>query len=527
MKPNLSDLKKRWQMRGHFVLLACLFGIAHTQAPLYKSAGNHNTKFLHGLAAAGHGFLSEDWMANTLNPLPVFSYLVKTGYQYVHSEYIFYICYLLIFGIYLSSTIRIVDSIYKIKKTKLKYLVYLTAFIFIHTVNIEIFDFDTAWHLHSGVAGQYILDLEFQPASFGALILLSICHFLDRKLFLSIFFLCLAATIHPAYLLSAAVLTFCYMFQTLIEEKNPGKAILLGGWAFVLVLPTLLYTSLTFSATSPEIWQQANDLITQVRIPHHSIPQVWLADGTAYLQALVVVGAIYAVRDTKLFALLCFPFLSAVVLTGVQVLFHNNTFAFIAPWRLSVFLVPLSTYLILGGLVDGLFRRYCDRINTHQTLIARLSLATLSLLVSIGAVNQVGMFLHQDRTIPMMNFIKQTRQAGEVYLVPPDSRQIRKFRLYTGAPIFINHKSHPYKDVEVLEWDKRLQLARQFYEDTDNRCQLLQTLSIRYGITHTVLEQPKIDTNCEIWERLYSDEHYMVYRIKRRDRESPANRILK
>ena len=59
---------------GLWLLVAAVFAVAYTQSPLYE--GNQNTKFLHGLAQAGRGYLEADWLANTVDPLPVFSSLI-------------------------------------------------------------------------------------------------------------------------------------------------------------------------------------------------------------------------------------------------------------------------------------------------------------------------------------------------------------------------------------------------------------------------------------------------------------------
>src|SRR5262245_38939014 len=57
-----------------FGFWALVFSLACGQAPLYYS--NQNQYFLRGLAAAGHGSLHDDWLANTRDPTPVFSWLV-------------------------------------------------------------------------------------------------------------------------------------------------------------------------------------------------------------------------------------------------------------------------------------------------------------------------------------------------------------------------------------------------------------------------------------------------------------------
>ena len=50
-----------------FLFWSICFGIAFTQWPLYSE--NQNTKFLQGLATAGMGYLSNDWLANTIREL--------------------------------------------------------------------------------------------------------------------------------------------------------------------------------------------------------------------------------------------------------------------------------------------------------------------------------------------------------------------------------------------------------------------------------------------------------------------------
>src|SRR5437867_3502248 len=68
--------------RGRLLLLltlACGFALAHTQSPLFFS--NQNQYLLHGLADAGYGHLSHDWLANTKDPTPLFSAGVAAGYR--------------------------------------------------------------------------------------------------------------------------------------------------------------------------------------------------------------------------------------------------------------------------------------------------------------------------------------------------------------------------------------------------------------------------------------------------------------
>lgn len=507
---------------GQFLGLALVFGICYTQDALYIK--NQNTKFLYGLANAGLGFLKEDWLANTIDPLPVFSFLVTVTYRYC-SEYAFYFYYLIILGVYISSNLGIVSFIYKINRSKVKYLSYLALIDAIHCIDIKIFDFETGFHLHSGVALQYVLGSYFQPSTFGVFLIFSIYAFLRNKPLLAVLALAFAATIHPTYISSAAILTLSYLIILYKEQRNFKRVFFVGALAFILVLPVFSYMSLTFRPTSPEFWEKAKSLIVNVRIPHHSLPGVWLKDSTAYIQIFLVFYAIYLIRETRLFLVMFIPTLTATVLTILQLFVNNSTIAFIATWRFSAFLVPISTFIITAAGISHLFDKFRKLIIKNKKLLTSLSLIIIVALLIMGSVKQVKKLTKYDGNLPMMKFVKQTRQSGQTYLIPFDIsetfsetskyRNLDKFRLYTGVPIFVNFKSHPYKDTEIIEWYKRVLIAQRFYEAKDNTsCVLLNTLSSDYGITHVVFQNPYPHAKCDRLEKLYENVHHVVYRIK-------------
>src|SRR5579875_2199367 len=91
-----------------FLFWSLLFGLAYTQPPLYYS--NQNQYFLHGLAQSGHGFLNEDWLANTADPTPLFSALVAFTARYL-SDSFFYIYAILLIVIYFQALIGIFEHL--------------------------------------------------------------------------------------------------------------------------------------------------------------------------------------------------------------------------------------------------------------------------------------------------------------------------------------------------------------------------------------------------------------------------------
>ena len=108
----------------------------------------------------------------------------------------------------------------------------------------------------------------------------------------------------------------------------------------------------------------------------------------------------------------------------------------------------------------------------------------------------------------MMSIIQNNKTVGDVYLVPT---KMQDFRLVTGAPIYIDFKSIPYKDTDVLEWYRRQRLAGKFYRTQD--CDLLTQLSNEEGLTHVVLEASTSAPPCSFLHEVHRDDHYKVFTI--------------
>src|SRR5262249_25131257 len=93
---------------------------------------------------------------------------------------------------------------------------------------------------------------------------------------------------------------------------------------------------------------------------------------------------------------------------------------------------------------------------------------------------------------PLLEFVKQNHRRGDVYMIPADfpapwngrpgvfssnftppprtgqaggfiAIDLQRFRLATGAPIYVDFKAIPYKDTEVLEWYQRMRLCTSIY----------------------------------------------------------------
>lgn len=505
----------------YYLALAALIAVSYTQLPLYSS--NQNTKFFHGLMRAGRGLLHEDWMATTVDPLPAFSFLVQVTYGLLH-ESLFYLYFAVFIGVYLLSLLKIASLVFDIDGEKTEYVTFLAVVFLIHSKAVASISVRLTGHtpfnlLVDGLADQYLLGPVFQNSVFGVLMLLSMCLFLKKRAFWAAFFLGLTGIFHSAYLYGCALLTVSYVAVTFTEGKNwkraSLKAALIGFIALAMVLPVLWYSRQYLGSSSADAYRNSLDILVNKRIPHHSLPHVFMR-ASAYIQILVILYALFLVRRTRLFTIMVVPLLGGVVLTLVQIVTRSNSLALMAPWRVSVFLVPLSTFVVVAHTVKYLFRRFNRSLASKRRIIRQLSVAIIVLVV-LGGVALQGWYAHERSSRPIngaMNYVKAAASTGDLFLIPPVDMQFEDFRLYTGAPTFVHWKTHPYRDTDVLEWYDRVQQAEAFFEaEAGDVDRLLKDLKAKYRISHIVTDLRKHPLHGSILREVYNDRFFAVYRI--------------
>jgi hypothetical protein len=103
------------------------------------------------------------------------------------------------------------------------------------------------------------------------------------------------------------------------------------------------------------------------------------------------------------------------------------------------------------------------------------------------------------RGSPSTTFVPPREAAGE-NRIPID---LQRFRLATGVPIYVDFKSIPYKDVEVLEWHRRVL-----------ECQRWTGAIAPPKVSHIVTRADR-ELDAKQFERLYADANYKVYRVRR------------
>jgi hypothetical protein len=524
-----------------FLFWSLLFGLVYTQPRLYYS--NQNQYFLHGLAQGGHGFLTEDWLANTADPTPIFSALVAFTYRYLHQSF-FYLYYIFILGIYLHALLGVFEHLSGCRAIR---RLFITVLVLVHSAllrwtSAQLFGVDYPWYFQAGVANQYVLGAELQPSVFGVLLILSVGTFLHDRPFLAVTWASLAAVMHSTYLLSAASLTLAYLYL-LVRAKRLHEAILAGTWALLLVSPTLFYVLRTFGPSDPEAFAEAQRLLVHFRIPHHAVVDRWL-DGIAWAQIGWILAAISLVRGSRLFVILSVCFVLGLILTLVQVGARNDTLALLFPWRVSSILVPIATTVFVTRAIQLLAAWYPPTSRWRERALQTACSVLLTFAAAGGIIIiyfDLGYRINTQE-LPLLEYVRANKAEGEVYLLPVEvpnlttgkrgaaslnftppprrstqqqtiSVDLQQFRLFTGAPIYIDFKSVPYKDVEVLEWHRRLLWDHQLYEHRDWDEEQIKDELRRRRITH-VVTTADCTVRCDALELVYADASYRLYRVR-------------
>lgn len=544
--PSIAEKRERipfGRRFGIFLFGSLLFGVAYTQPPLYYS--NQNQYFLHGLAHGGRGFLNEDWLVNTADPTPLFSALVAVTSRYSH-ESVFYIYFILLLGIYFHALTGIFDHLSGGRATPLSRLGFLAVLVFLHSallrwISAQVLGVDYPWYFQAGVANQYVLGAGLQPSVFGVLLVLSISTFLRGQPFLAATWSSLAGVMHSTYLLPAAFLTLAYLYL-LLREKGIRAAIFLGLWSLLLVSPVVIYDLRTFGPSAPKMFAAAQEYLAHSRIPHHAVVQRWL-DGIAWAQIGWVIAAMYLVRGSRFFVILFVPFVLALALTLLQVATGNDTLALLFPWRTSAILVPIATAIVLSRIVQGFFIWLSENAPQWKGLIQAACIGLLTVSVVGGVfITYFDLGYRTDtHELALLEYIRTRKTAGQVYLLPVEipkltsgkkgaaslnftppprrntqqqniSVDLQQFRLLTGAPIYIDFKSIPYKDVEVLEWHRRVVWNDRLYQQRDWNDDTIKRELREAGITHVVAAADR-DVRCDFLHLVYADKSYRLYRV--------------
>lgn len=481
-------------------LLAPLLLTAWQIEPLYAS--NQNTKYLHALANAGVGYLHEDWLARTKDGLPAFTWLVEAIYRTIGPAG-YYIATLGGYYGFLLCALIIYRRVAQPDHVPMQGLAIFIAAIF-SFATVE----DLQQIVFQGFAEQYVLGGYFQTADFGVLLLLAVVIFEAHSIILACALVLAGATMHPGYVVPGAVLISAFLLYELAYSTRRKKltAIAICAIGFAGLAAISLALKVHFAPTDPQLHKDAHRILTEIRIPKHASPASWLSMNVA-LQLAICAAAAWLLPAGRFRFVLRLGTIALVVFVAGALLPTSETYRLVAPWRVSAILLPLSSLAVLAVIVARLHERgYFRPDNARRNL--RIACSTIAGCVAIGLGFTIAKFTAP--TPAYTDFVRANLVPGQLYLTPMAHIE---FRLATGAPQYTTFKSHPYQDVEVLEWHRRLQVARSLYQGARMDCQRLREAARQDRITHVIVEKGRPILDCPFATPIFRGQTSVVFHL--------------
>jgi hypothetical protein len=533
----LSDAMTNHRVRtGWLIGMAVLFALAHTQSLHVWS--NQNQYYLHGAAIARAGDLKNDWLANTRDPTLVFSSLVALAYSWPGSPALS-IVYVAMLMSYFLTIDRLLNALFGVERPGR--CVVMAIFLFCHSAVIRVASAwllgkDYPWYLQAGVAGQYLLGPGLQPSVFGVFLLIGMANFAEDRPYRAAAWAVMAAVFHSTYFLTAALLLLGFQTELLARGRY-RTAIGSGLTALAIAAPILVYVVTMFAGTEAGALAQSQYLLVNIRLPHHCRVDRWL-DGVAIAQLIGIACGWWLLRRTDLFRTIGMVIGVATVLTVAQWATGNRSLALMFPWRVSAALMPIALALLIDRLYAKVRIGGCRNASIHPAgWFVALAIGLVAAGSGIWITSaRVGYYVNREED-GIMEFVAQNRQPGDVYLlpmripdltvgqrgsasltfiksaqddqrIPPDFQQ---FRLTTGAAIYVDFKSIPYADTEVLEWYRRMQACEHWYarNDWDDVADELRIADVTHIVVLAVAP-----VKGRRLRRVYCDDRYALYRVE-------------
>lgn len=511
-------------------LAGVLFAFAYTQPLAFYS--NQNQYYLHGMAQAGVGNLSSDWLAQTADPTPIFSLGVAVCVRHLGAWPLQVVFFTLVavFSLAIWTMFDALDLLPKTLTGRWLFAALVTA------THAGIFRFasdrmlgaDYFWFLQSGLANQYLLGAGLQPSVFGVFLMVALGLYAGNRPVLAAAVAAGTNLFHATYLLPAALLVAGFLAAEL-WAGNTRTALLLGGVALLIAGPIAGVCAITFGPSQSHTFAAAQDILVNLRLPHHTRPDRWF-DGAAGGQLILMVVGLFLFRKTRLFIPLFVAAVMAALLSAVTLLTGNLSLSLLFPWRISAVLVPLSSAIVVTALA-----RAIEPFQYVAGMIAGCLL--VGCVAGTLAIYQWKLGYQEPASEdPVLEYLHVNAKPGEVYLIParfpkpnpprgvysntftapPDSTatvyfELARFRLTTGAPLFIDFKSIPYKDTDVLEWHRRVAACVKWFGNPNWTDATIDEIR-REGITH-VVAPTKLGLKAERLKRIYEAGAYQVFEV--------------
>ena len=559
------------------LLLAVAFAAAHTQSPLYYSNQNQYLLHGAALAHDGHlanDWLATTRDPTPLFSALVAATYATAGPWLLQPAYFALLMGYVLAARWL---VAAVPGVPDTRAARVAFAALFTAAhaAILRWASVQLTGVDYPWYLQAGLAAQYLLGPGIQPSAFGVLLLVAVAAFAHGRAVLAAALLALAVACHGTYVLHSALLTLGFM-TALARRGEWRKAAVVGAVALAVVSPAVIYNVREFSA-EPYTADRAYRILAEVRIPHHSVPSRWFDAVAGAQLAWIGAGLFLLRRTPLFTPLAvaaagCVLLTALQLATGghaLALMFPWRISVLLVPVATAVVIAKALAWRSWpsplagegggasptgeGARPDGsdvsLLTRSLRSLPSpargegeQKTWGERLAGAVLLALVAGGAaVTACGLGYRTVDEHELYDHVRATAGPDDVYLLPvqfpavgtgrgavsntfappprakPGTNQIpvdlQRFRLATGACIYVDFKSVPYAPVEVLEWHRRMTLASELTANGTWDAPGRRDELTREGITHVVAPRTK-PLAAGYLEESYRDDAYFVYKVR-------------
>jgi len=458
-----------------YLLLSVLFAITIQQFPFFKGNSLH---LLHAVKSFEFNKLQNDWIANQTNHLPLFTYFNNIILRIFPINFLHIVHFILLTLCSLFLFLICKKEFPNLNKLHLL-LLWFAIFILIY-------------HEHSffgGVAGQDIINEGYQPASFGVLFYIGIYLYLIKRNFSAILFICLSASFHPSYVLHSGflligIITY-FVFQK--DYKQTFKILILYS---ILILPITVYIIYNFFLIDKQLIIEGQNILLE-RIPHHALIENWFSYKDVISILIYFISLFLIFKNKRLFIPFAILGFFSISLSLIQFITEIESLALTFPWRASVFLIPLSSMIIISFLINKFFT---NKLNFNILSISLFIIICSFFFIKNHFIKNSNKDFYKE--LELSKKINENYKSIERILIPVDLTNIR---MNTGLPIFVDWKHHAFKYSEIIIWDQRMKLAKKFFATNTFAEQklILNDINKIETISHILIYKDNLPNECK------------------------------
>lgn len=459
-----------WKDRGYVAAVIALMAAGHSIAVPFVA--NQNQYLLHAVSDAKPR-LTDDWLAGTTDPYPLFSGVTGALYSIGGSPGLRVLA-LLTTVVALVAVFMLARQLWPRPSLGVPVVAMMLVGMTLSVGRVGSFlPLDWSVSAFQGFAAQYILMKPgyFQPSSMGVLILLTVpiwiagfrpgCRrpTLTRMTALSI--TVVASALAPTYLVVSAV----GMGAAFIADLMTGERFRRLAWyaaTILIALPvTMLGNPAVISLGSTD--SDARAALTRLAFeafPIHTLFSSWPPDDSTIL--LVIAAAVILASG-----LACGGWIARwmLVATGVALasaalvyVVRSPSLAFMFPWRISVIVAPVAATVVALQLSGQLRRLPHDRWRWKVLLVA-----------AVIAVPGIASTLAKESPAVSEPPVAAALAAAPkgIGLIP---LSVGTLRVNAESPVYVDSMSPPYASDDLIEWWRRVDAVSAFWEDPESFC---------------------------------------------------------